>query len=113
MYELLVGIPPFYNRNQSAMLQQVLTKSLYFPDPARHRISMSDEVKDFITKLLTKDPAGRLGTQGSEEVLSHPWLASISKEDVLICDKRNPLPSHLIAQSLRIDAGISNIKCPP
>lgn len=36
---------------------------------------MSDECKDLITKLLEKDPANRLGTNGGiEEILAHPWF---------------------------------------
>lgn len=34
-----------------------------FPDPAKHKISMSDELKDFIAKLLDKNPRSRLGSK--------------------------------------------------
>ena len=38
-----------------------------FPDPDKHKILMSEEVKDLITKLLEKDPKDRLGTNGEVE----------------------------------------------
>ena len=34
---------------------------LRWPDPVRHKISVSDEAKDLITKLCQKDRKQRLG----------------------------------------------------
>ena len=58
----------------------IKTKPVFFPDPERHRISMSDDCKDFISKLLDKSDKTRLGVNGLNEVLEHPWLASIDKD---------------------------------
>ena len=39
---------------------------------------MSDECKDFISKLLEKDPANRLGTSGGiDDIAKHPFFANI------------------------------------
>jgi len=66
------------------MYELIKKKPVYFPDPARHKIKMSDECKDFITKLLEKDPANRLGTRGSiQEILSHPFLKDMNIEDLI------------------------------
>ena len=36
------------------------------------------KASDIITKLMVKDPASRLGSQGgAEEVMSHPWFSTI------------------------------------
>ena len=45
---------------------------------------MSDECKDFIKKLLTKEPNRRLGTvKGFKEVLDHEWISdNIDSEKV-------------------------------
>ena len=85
-YEMIVGFPPFYtgNSNNLKMYELIKKKPVYFPDPARHKIKMSDDCKDFITKLLEKDPANRLGTRGSiQEILSHPFLKDINIEDLI------------------------------
>jgi len=55
-----------------------------FPDPVKHKICMSDDAKDLITKLLIKNPKDRLGSEGDvEEVLKHPWFSDIDFEKLL------------------------------
>lgn len=79
-YEMIVGFPPFYtgSNNNLKMYELIRKKPVYFPDPQRHKIKMSDECKDFITKLLEKDPIGRLGTkEGIDEILRHPWFNNL------------------------------------
>jgi serum/glucocorticoid-regulated kinase 2 len=76
-YEMVVGFPPFYTGSSTnhKMYELIKTKPVYFPDPKKHNIKMSEACKDFITKLLQKDPTKRLGSQGGlQEILSHPWL---------------------------------------
>ena len=49
-----------------------------FPDPEKHKITMSDDLKDLIEGLLEKDPLQRLGTKGSmKEIIEHPWFSDI------------------------------------
>ena len=83
---MIVGFPPFYtgNSNNLKMYELIKKKPVYFPDPARHKIKMSDECKDFITKLLEKEPANRLGTkEGIEEILRHPFFADLKVDELL------------------------------
>lgn len=45
---------------------------------------MSKECQDFISQMLQKDPAKRLGTQnGLKDILSHPWFDCLDKEKIL------------------------------
>jgi len=53
---MIVGFPPFYHKNQNTMYDLIEKFPVKFPDPVRHGIEMSDEVKDIITQLLAKDP---------------------------------------------------------
>ena len=85
-YEMIVGFPPFYtgNSNNLKMYELIKKKPVYFPDPTRHKIKMSDNCKDFISKLLEKDPANRLGTRGGiEEVMSHPFFSDLNLDDLV------------------------------
>lgn len=52
IYEMIVGFPPFYHRNQNTMYELIEKFPVKFPDPEKHNISMSPEIQDLITKLL-------------------------------------------------------------
>ena len=77
IYELIVGIKPFYTggNNIEKMYNMIKTKEVQFPDKQRHTIVMSEHCKDFIWKLLDKNPRTRLGSNGDiDEILAHPWI---------------------------------------
>ena len=48
LYEMLVGIPPFYDKNRNVMFLNIERAKLKWPDAARHKISLSDVAKDII-----------------------------------------------------------------
>mmetsp|Transcript_2060 Transcript_2060/g.2319 ORF Transcript_2060/g.2319 Transcript_2060/m.2319 type:complete len:265 (+) Transcript_2060:799-1593(+) len=81
IYEMIVGFPPFYHSNQQTMYELIEKFPVKFPDPVKHKIPMSEEIKDLISKLLEKDPAKRIGTDGGlEEISSHPWFEGFDFE---------------------------------
>eukprot|EP01064_Diplonema_japonicum_P023075 TRINITY_DN33531_c0_g1_i1.p1 TRINITY_DN33531_c0_g1~~TRINITY_DN33531_c0_g1_i1.p1 ORF type:complete len:596 (+),score=149.02 TRINITY_DN33531_c0_g1_i1:42-1829(+) len=55
LYEMVVGIPPFYTQNVSQMYQLILNKPLDFPASF-----VSHPLRDILTKLLDRDPKQRL-----------------------------------------------------
>jgi len=64
-----------------------------FPDPVKHKIVMSDELKDFISKLLDKNPKTRLGSiDDVKELLSHPWLKDV---DIPAIMKKREKPDYI------------------
>lgn len=83
IYEMRTGRPPFMNKNHCILGRLIREGKLIFPE-ARHNIPMSDELKDIITKLLDKDPATRLGSNGdADEIVNHPWFAGFNWESLL------------------------------
>ena len=56
-YELLVGSPPFFNlaRDQESIRKAIELLSVSFPDSSIHDIKISNECKDFISRLLAKN----------------------------------------------------------
>ena len=51
IYEMMVGIPPFYHQNTHFMYQYITTKTIIFPDPKKYNIPLSAEAKDIIVKV--------------------------------------------------------------
>ena len=57
-FEMIAGFPPYYTgkSDNAKMFNLIQTKQVSFPDSQRHKIDISNDCKDFITKLLDKDP---------------------------------------------------------
>ncbi|BFZ62901.1 Serine/threonine-protein kinase [Saitoella coloradoensis] len=72
LYEMLSGLPPFYDENTNEMYRRILQ------DPLRFGDEIGRDARDLLTKLLNRDPAHRLGTgpTGAQEIKSHPFFAS-------------------------------------
>ena len=75
-FEMLVGTPPFYEDNQSMMFKKIMKMKLKFPSD----VPLSKDCRDFIERLLHKDPAKRLGNNGFAEVMKHPFFSKIDFE---------------------------------
>ena len=69
LYEMMTGLPPFYDENVNTMYQRILSDPLQFP------ADISPEAKSVMTGLLQRDPARRLGANGGEEIKRHPFFA--------------------------------------
>lgn len=72
MYEMLVGIPPFYDDDKEQLYYNVQNEPVTLPD------DISEEAKDLIIKLLEKNPKKRLGYNGAWEVKSHIFFKDIN-----------------------------------
>ena len=74
VYEMMFGIPPYVDKNMNQMYRMILKEKIKF----RAGIKVSDSCKDFINRLLEKDPNKRLGSKfDSLEVLNHDWLKEV------------------------------------
>lgn len=78
VYEMLVGIPPFYSTNRDQMFKNIWNHEADFPE------NMSPEARDFIEKLIEKDPKDRLGAseEDAEEVMSHKWFEGMNWKEI-------------------------------
>eukprot|EP00349_Pseudokeronopsis_sp_Brazil_P005029 CAMPEP_0202963596 /NCGR_PEP_ID=MMETSP1396-20130829/7601_1 /ASSEMBLY_ACC=CAM_ASM_000872 /TAXON_ID= /ORGANISM="Pseudokeronopsis sp., Strain Brazil" /LENGTH=235 /DNA_ID=CAMNT_0049684951 /DNA_START=951 /DNA_END=1658 /DNA_ORIENTATION=- len=83
IYEMLIGIPPFYDKNRNKMFLNIEKAPIRWPDQAKHGISVSSVAQDLIMKLLERDRKKRLGQQGDvDEVLAHAFFARIDIEQL-------------------------------
>jgi serum/glucocorticoid-regulated kinase 2 len=79
LYEMMVGIPPFYSENTNEMYRKILTDPLHFPDDSGSEgVVLSSLSKSLLSTLLDRDPLKRLGANGAEEIKKHPFFASLN-----------------------------------
>ena len=82
IYELLVGIPPFNDRQKELVFERILHKRLEWPKIGTLRSTgyqsncLTPEAQDLIDKLLTVDPKRRLGSLSVEEIKNHPFFTA-------------------------------------
>lgn len=77
LYELTVGIPPFYSQNVNEMYHKIQHGVLRFPP------FLSKECKDLIVELLCRDPVKRLGSgEDFQDLKVHPFFAPLDWEKV-------------------------------
>lgn len=79
LYEMLTGLPPFYDENTNEMYRKILSEPLHFPGPE----IVPPAAKDLLTKLLNRKPEQRLGANGAAEIKAHPFFHSIDWRKLL------------------------------
>jgi hypothetical protein len=60
-------------------MDPVLSESVFAPDAA-----------DLCRRLLEKDEKTRLGTNGCDEIMAHPWFKNVNWESIISDRKRPP-----------------------
>ena len=61
MYEMLIGVTPFFNRNRQVLVQKIKNSKIIFPDRQHYKIEYSDALVDLVSKLLKKNRLERMG----------------------------------------------------
>lgn len=51
IYEMIIGIPPFYNQNKHQMYYLIQHAPIRWPQKEKHKIDISPEAQDLITKV--------------------------------------------------------------
>lgn len=84
IYEMIIGIPPFYNPNKDKMYSLIKQAHIRWPEKSKHGIEVSANARDLITKMLRKDRRTRLGQkQGVDEILMHPFFADLDLDKLM------------------------------
>lgn len=73
-YIVLSGIPPFNGASDQEIMKKVKLGKFSFQDAVWGNVS--DEAKDFIQNLLTKDQDKR---PTAEQALQHPWIQKVNE----------------------------------
>lgn len=79
IYEMLIGVTPFFNKNRQLLQSKIKHAKVVFPDRRQYRIEYSNELVDLVLQLLKKDRTQRLGSKrGADEILEHPFFKGIN-----------------------------------
>ncbi|KAI9692910.1 MAG: hypothetical protein M1822_004904 [Bathelium mastoideum] len=79
LYEMLTGLPPFYDENTNEMYRKILTEPLHFPGPE----IVPPAARDLLARLLDRDATKRLGVNGAAEIKAHHFFHSIDWRKLL------------------------------
>ena len=91
-YELLFGIPPFYDNSIERIFDLVTKSELHFPSFK----NISPDTKDFIRRLLEKNPDKRLGSKtGYDEIIRHGFFKSVLYEKIIQKKTNTPIPADI------------------
>ena len=100
LYEMLFGIPPFYDKNPEPKTNCILNNDVQFPND----IKVSDSAKDLILKLLNKEYDKRLGfNNGFDEIKSHEFFKDINFDDLLNKKIKAPYKPNLMINLQNIE----------
>ncbi|KAJ4897827.1 CDPK-related kinase 2 [Raphanus sativus] len=97
-YILLCGSRPFWARTESGIFRAVLKADPSFDEPPWTSLSL--EAKDFVKRLLNKDPRKRMT---ASQALMHPWISGCKNNmnipfDIIIFKQ---IKAYLKSSSLR------------
>jgi serine/threonine protein kinase len=71
LYELAYGYLPFNNKNKNKIIDKIIN------DEPKFKNNINPVLKDFIFKLLIKDPTKRLGYNSFSDIKNHTWFNSV------------------------------------
>eukprot|EP00297_Palpitomonas_bilix_P003246 CAMPEP_0113894872 /NCGR_PEP_ID=MMETSP0780_2-20120614/17003_1 /TAXON_ID=652834 /ORGANISM="Palpitomonas bilix" /LENGTH=563 /DNA_ID=CAMNT_0000885549 /DNA_START=74 /DNA_END=1766 /DNA_ORIENTATION=+ /assembly_acc=CAM_ASM_000599 len=86
MFEMLVGLPPFYSQNLNEMYANILEADVHYPK------FISPDAKGLLQGFLERDPEKRLGGGESDfdEIKRHPFFAPLDWDALM--KKEVPAP---------------------
>lgn len=86
IFEMLHGLPPFYNKNLREMYHAILNNPIPFP------VTFSQDVQEIISGLMERNPKNRLGYNGAQEVKESTWFVENGIDFVKLYKKELPVP---------------------
>ncbi|KAI1288838.1 hypothetical protein F5Y03DRAFT_404445 [Xylaria venustula] len=95
LYELLVGLPPFFTENTEEYAKAVINDTITLPK------WLNTESKDLLTVLLQKSPEER---PGPSDIKAHPFFRDIDWEQLPMRSCAGPIPSGKKVSTFMSDA---------
>lgn len=77
LYEMLAGLPPFYDDNNELRRRNILEQPVHFPD------FMEPSATDLLSKLLDHNPERRLRAGGAADIKAHAFFQGLDWQKLL------------------------------
>ncbi len=92
LYEMLTGLPPFYCRDREKLFEKIRSADLSYP---RY---LSENAKDILRGLLTRDPNARLGSapDDADPIKRHPFFSEIDWLRIASAELPPPWEPHVV-----------------
>lgn len=87
LFLFLYGRFPFFDKNTSVQFDKIRRGHFQFPERPR----VSEEAQDLIRKLLQLSPKNRLGANGIQDLMNHPFFHNVNWADVAAKRTRPPI----------------------
>jgi serine/threonine protein kinase len=71
---MFTGDPPFFDDTQEKIFENIKRGKLNMPD------TMSKEAKDFVKKLMIRDPLERQKFIDNGGLKTHPWVEGVGRK---------------------------------
>jgi serum/glucocorticoid-regulated kinase 2 len=68
---------------------------------------MSSDARNLITRLLNREPEGRLGSEGAEEIKKHPFFKSIDFKKLLAKQIQPPFKPNVVRILISVPSWMS------
>lgn len=82
-YEFLTGSLPFNDESPEKIFNNILHKEIEWPEVGDAEGRIHIYAKDFLQKLLQRDPKKRLGSvEGIKEIKRHPFFSGMNWADL-------------------------------
>jgi serine/threonine protein kinase len=88
LYEFMAGTSPFRTARAKAWggyerkdRDKAIDKAILEMEP-EYNDKFDDNARDICDRLLDKNPATRLGVNGVEEIMDHPWFAEVDWDEM-------------------------------
>jgi len=100
LYEMLVGLPPFYSENINEMYELILKTPLKFPS------FVPSDAQSLLKGLLERDPGKRLGSGSSDykEIKKHEFFAKIDWDKLY----KRQIPPPFVPKTDKDDSSAGN-----
>ncbi|KAJ7459917.1 kinase-like domain-containing protein [Mycena latifolia] len=77
LFEMLAGLPPFYDEVTDKMYEKILNDPLVFGP------EIGTDARSILTELLNRDPTQRLGVKGAGDIKRHAFFANTNFSQLL------------------------------